>query len=83
MFTCPFKVSTSWFIWRIIYKQFDVGMLEIMPIGLRMASINSCPKNDQYSKGEWNKQNLKNKSATTLFKYKLVFMKDIFLHLIW
>ncbi len=66
-----------------LYTQFDVGMLEIMPIGLRMAFMNSCPKSDQYSKGEWNKQNLKKKSATTLFKYKHMFMKNIFLHLIW
>jgi hypothetical protein len=35
-----------------LYTQFDVGMLEIMPIGLRMAFMNSCPKSDQYSKGE-------------------------------
>lgn len=82
MFTCHVKVSTLWFIWRLVYKQFDVGMLEIMPIGLRMAFINSQPKNDQYFKGEWNKQNLKKESATTLFKYKHMFMKDIFLHLI-
>lgn len=42
-----------------IYKQFDVSMLEIMPTGLRMAFVNSCPKNDQYSQGRVKQTNLK------------------------
>lgn len=82
MFTCSFKVSRLWFIRKFVYKQFHVSMLEIMPIGLRMAFINPCPKNDQYSKGEWNQQ-IWRKQLQQYLSINICSLKDIFLHLIW